>query len=346
LVGAYYYPWHGRNFHNGGGYIRNQLDPPQEPTLGEYDDSKADTIKQHLAWSRQANIGLWVTSWWGPNRLEDSNTRDVIMEHEDLGDMKIALHYESTGRIKKDGDTSKVKSDVEYMCERYFDHPNYYRIDGRPVIVIYVTRVLEKMGLLEEAVLIMRTAANECGHNIYIVGDHVFQKAPEGGSQTYMPFTYFDAITNYDVYGSMGSPNYYAGADVVDAYYEEQDDWRRQAISNGCHFIPAVSPGFNDRGVRLEADHPPLSRRLTAYEEPGSLFAYSIPKALKLVDPMVDNLLLVNSFNEWHEDSQIEPAVGESTTLPAELTGGVEYVGYGELYLNLLRQGTAPDRGN
>jgi hypothetical protein len=28
------------------------------------------------------------------------------------------------------------------------------------------------------------------------------------------------------------------------------------------------------------------------------------------------------------------------------LTGGVEYVGYGELYLNLLRQGTAPDRGN
>jgi hypothetical protein len=157
-----------------------------------------------------------------------------------------------------------------------------------------------------------------------------------------MPFLYFDAVTNYDVYGSMGSPTNYAGAEVVDAYYEEQDKWRTQAISNGCHFIPAVSPGFNDRGVRLEVDHPPLARRLTADAEPGSLFAYSIQRAKKLVDPMVDNLLLVNSFNEWHEDSQIEPAVGGSTTSPEDLTGGVEYVGYGELYLNLLRQGTVP----
>jgi hypothetical protein len=62
------------------------------------------------------------------------------------------------------------------------------------------------------------------------------------------------------------------------------------------------------------------------------------------VDPMVDNLLLVNSFNEWHEDSQIERTVAESTTLPEKLAGGVEYVGYGELYRNLSRQGTVTEK--
>ena len=293
-----------------------------------------------MAWSRQANIGLWVTSWWGPNRLEDTNTRDVIMEHENLGNLKIALHYETTGRIRGE-DMSNVKSDIEYICGNYFYHPNYYRIDDRPVIVIYVSRKLEAMGLMDKAITTMRSTASKCGHNIYLVGDHVFRDAPsQDESGIYMPFVYFDAVTNYDVYGSMGSPTYYAGADVVDSYFKDQHDWRSQAISSGCRFIPAVSPGFNDRGVRLQVDHPPLSRRLTPYSEPGSLFSYSLTKAKKLVDPMVDNLLLVNSFNEWHEDSQIEPALGESTTLPYNLTGGVEYQGYGELYLDILREST------
>lgn len=61
LVGAYYYPWHGKNFHNGGGYLRKELTPPQSPTLGEYDDSDPDIITKHLEWFRKSNIGLLVT---------------------------------------------------------------------------------------------------------------------------------------------------------------------------------------------------------------------------------------------------------------------------------------------
>ena len=61
LVGAYYYPWHQNDFHNGGGYLREELLPPQAPALGEYDDSDPEVISQHLAWFRKSNIGLVVT---------------------------------------------------------------------------------------------------------------------------------------------------------------------------------------------------------------------------------------------------------------------------------------------
>ncbi len=61
LVGAYYYPWHQNDFHNGDGYLRQELLPPQAPTLGEYDDSDPEVISQHLAWFRKSNIGLVVT---------------------------------------------------------------------------------------------------------------------------------------------------------------------------------------------------------------------------------------------------------------------------------------------
>ena len=46
LVGAYYYAWHGSNFHNGDGYVRRELDPAQQPELGEYDDTKPEVIAQ------------------------------------------------------------------------------------------------------------------------------------------------------------------------------------------------------------------------------------------------------------------------------------------------------------
>jgi glycoprotein endo-alpha-1,2-mannosidase len=350
LVGVYYYPWYGANFHNGDGYVRSQLDPPQFPVLGEYDDSKPETIKQHLAWSRQANVGLLVTSWWGPNSSTDSTTKDAILNDEDLGDMKIALHYETSGRIQlgEDGQYSmeNVGPDMQYMCDNYFDHPNYYRVDGRPVVVLYISRVLYQRGILDQAVTAMRTSASACGHEIYLIGDQAFWDAPSP-YEVYEPFLYLDAVTNYDVYGSTmrGKKDFYAGTELVDAYYQEQEKWRTRAIAHGCRFISSVSPGFNDRGVRLEVDHAALSRRLTPESEPGSLFAYSLPQAIALVDPLVDNLLLVNSFNEWHEDSQIEPVlVGTTTSLPEELTNGVEYQGYGDLYLNILWESTADAR--
>jgi hypothetical protein len=301
LVGVYYYPWHGSNFHNGDGYLRKELIPAQQPALGEYDDSRPDVIAQHMKWFRKSNIGLLITSWWGPNRLEDSNTKDVIMEHDNIGNLKIALHYETTGRI--DGsDMSTARSDIQYMCEHYFDHPNYYRINDRPVLVIYITRHLHDEGLLEVALLTMRSEASKCGHNLYLIGDQVFASAPSP-DEPFVPFWYFDAVTNYDVYGSAGQPSPYANKTLVDAYYAEQEKWREQALRENCRFIPPVSPGYNDRAVRLTSNHPPLSRRLSATDEEGSLFWYQLTKALPLVDPEVDNMILVNSFNEWHEDT-------------------------------------------
>ena len=343
LVGVYYYPWHGERFHNGGGYMRKELIPRHLPALGEYNDSDPRVVAQHMKWFRQANIGLLVTSWWGPNRVEDSNTKDVIMEHDDVGNLKIALHYETTGRL---GDGREklpnAKTDIQYMCENYFDHPNYYTIDGRPVLFIYVSRKLDTLGTLEEALLTMRSTASKCGHNLYLIGDSVFESAPDPG-ESHVPFWYFDAVTNYDVYGSSGRPEGYAGTGSVDAYYRQQTEWKERALRDDCRYVPAVSPGYNDRGVRMERDHPPLSRRITSVSREGSLFQYQLKQAKELVDWKVDNMILVNSFNEWHEDTQIEPVVGNPSTQPFNFTKGLEYVGYGDLYLDILGAATSSD---
>ena len=342
-VGAYYYPWYGKKFHSEGGYLRQNLS--QGPMLGEYDDTRPDVVQQHLKWSQYAHIGLWLTSWWGPNRLEDDTTKNVILKVIEGTSHKIALLYETLGRLKDDNGTQsthRITDDISYMADTYFEHPNYFRINSRPVLVLYVTRTLDDQpGLLEETLLLARTAAAKKGYNIYLIGDQAFGNPPVmDGTLTpeAKAFDYLDAVTNYDVYGSMGRD--YADQTDVDNFYDKQKIWRELSKKENCAFIPSVTPGYNDLGVRMEANHTPLSRKLSPTSPEGSLFEASLKRAIRQVDPTVGNLLFVNSFNEWHEDTQIEPCVGTTTDEPYDLTRGLEYEGYGLLYLNILKKMT------
>ena len=337
-VGVYYYPWYSGDFH-GGRYMRKELTPPQLPLLGEYDDRNPAVIAQHLKWSRQANISLWVASWWGPDSREDQTLLQHILPHDELGDMQIALFYETTGRTREFSAFNRVSPDIAHIAERYFNHPNYLRIDGRPVLFVYLTRVLSRNGTLAEVVEAMRVTAREAGHDIYIVGDEVFGQPPA----SHEAIELLDAVTNYDVYGSMGAKGY-AGQAAVDRYYAAQAGWRDLAHAEETAFIPAATPGFNDKGVRN--GHEAVSRKLSEGAEFGSLFRAMLAQAVTYTDESTGRILMVTSWNEWHEDTQIEPVEkGEVTRLDGSETGeafseGLDYEGYGERYVEILRERT------
>lgn len=327
--------------------MRKDVVPRQYPSLGEYDDTDPQVIAEHMKMFRRANIGLLVTSWWGPNKREDNTTKDVLLKHQDIGNLKVALFYETARLGENYTVIGTAKTDIEHMCDHYFDHPNYYKIDGRPVIFIYLARTMNLRGALEDSLLTMRSEAAKRGHNIFLVGDYSYGDSPTvTEEEPYIPFWYLDAVTNYDVYGSSGRPQGHAGHTGVSLYYAKQAGWKEAASKENCRYIPSVSPGYNDRGVRLENDHPALSRRLTAETEEGSLFYYQLKHAKELVDPQMEKLIMVNSFNEWHEDTQIEPvAVGESAVWPPTMTQDLEYVGYGNLYLDILGASTVSEHG-
>jgi len=341
-VGVYYYPWYGSDFHYGSGYLREHLVPPQSPVLGKYNDQQASVISQHIEWSKQANVNLWAASWWGPGGREDTTLLQHILPSSDLGNLQIAIHYETEGRTNKYDTLDNVQSDVEYIAKNYFGHSNYFTINGKPVIFVYQAGLLFLYGLLDKMVDLMRTAAqNEGYQDIYIVGDGAWRYP----SLLFVPgLAYVDALTNYDVYGSLHASGY-AGQDAVDQYYAYQERWRNHAHLVGTDFIPAATPGFNDKGVR--AGNTPLSRQLTESSEFGSLFRAMLQQAVQLVDDSTGGLLMITSFNEWHEDTQIEPVnLTDATKIDDSATGtdytnGLAYEGYGEAYLNILNEETA-----
>jgi glycoprotein endo-alpha-1,2-mannosidase len=186
--------------------------------------------------------------------------------------------------------------------------------------------------MLDETISNFRKVASDFGFELYLVGDYAYGPSP---TSPLKPLNLLDAITNYDVYGLLG--RFYVGQQGLKQYYQSQNRWKTQAALQTCAFMPSVTPGFNDRGVRLHKNHEPLSRKVTKDGTEGSLFKVSLELAKKQVDPKADNVLVVTSFNEWHEDTQIEPVIGLSRKMPYNYTLGIEYEGYGTLYLDILR---------
>lgn len=350
-VGAYYYPWY-----RGGPKLfrKNQwkqamrlhLKDAQKPMVGLYDSRDPKVIGEHIAQSVRGGIDFWSVSWWGAGSFTDTTFRENVLAHPDSSKLKYAMLYESTGRFGKfdDPNYSKWIGDLQYLEKTYFNDPRYLKIDGRPVLFVYLSReYFRNRG--HDALKQMREQFPE----IYLVGDDVFFGAAADGSSedTYKAewAKNFDAITAYDVYGQSVGPlgGTQKAIDFIAGNYAIA---KQEANRVGTAFIPAIAPGYNDTAVR--EGHPGRARYFTDRENSneGDVFRAMINAVAKPnLDPTCGNILMVTSFNEWYEDSQIEPTAGTEKTSMADhsksgtyYTGGQTYADYGYLYLDILKE--------
>ena len=347
-VGVYYYPWWGTG---AGGHSFNQtlrahtIPQAQLPAVGSYNNRNSSVISAHIDQSHQGNISMWSMSWWGPGTFEDVTIRQHILPHARSSELKYTIHYESTGRLGTfaNPNYANLLPDFQHLATHVFSDPNYLRIDGRPVVFVYLTREYFKTPASWDALSQMRsTIEQQFGYDPYIIGDDFF------GFRTVDPAraSQFDAITAFDVYGmAFGSGNVtQSRVDFLERIY---GDAKSTAETLNVGFVPTVSPGFNDKGVR--AGHQPAARYLSELgpTAQGSLMTSILEDAvLPHTDPSVGDLVMVNSFNEWHEDTQIEASTispltnTDDSTTGMALTVGRYYEGYGGLYLDLLRDAT------
>ena len=336
LVGVYYYPWY-RQAREWRRVMRQHLKVPQQPELGLYRSDDPNVVGAHIAQSVRGGIDFWAVSWWGPDQHGDVTFRNALLKHPDAGKLKYAILYESTGRFGRFDSPSYAHwiPDLTYLQEHYFDHPHYLHIDGKPAIFVYLTReYFRNRG--HEALKEMR----EKFPNLYLVGDDVF-----GAGYRSQWAQHFDAVTAYDVYGQ--SVGRLGGTRKAIAFLAANyRHAKAQANAVGTAFMPTIAPGYNDTAVRR--GHPGRARHFTDVEHSreGDLFRAMIRDvALPHLDPRAGNVVMVTSFNEWYEDTQIEPTAG--TVVPSDtddsetgiyFTGGERYVDYGYLYLDLLRE--------
>ena len=345
-VGVYYYPWYDDNqwFQRNSWRraMRLHLKPPQQPKLGLYNSDNPEVIGEHIAQSIRGGISFWAVSWWGPNDQKDRTFKEHILKHPDSGKLKYAILYESTGRFGRfnSPNYSHWMGDLEYLKKTYFDDPRYLKINNRPVIFVYLSReYFRNKG--HQALEQMRKKFPE----IYLVGDDVYFGDDAIGAYRAEWAKNFDAVTAYDVYGqSIGKMG--GTQKAIHFLANNYQQAKKAANSVGTAFMPAIAPGYNDTAVRK--GHPGRARYFTDKEDSkeGDIFREMIRQAaLPNIDPSCDNIMMVTSFNEWYEDSQIEATAGTSPDSNTDdsksstyYTGGQNYSDYGYLYLDILRE--------
>ncbi len=357
VIGAHYYHWYPGNW--GPGTLRAQLDPPQEQVLGHYDSTDPAVAEQHIEWASEHGIDVFTLDWWPVQHQENQAGIAAFLSAGNISDIDFTIFYETwdlafdPARGYADLDRPGVRQafleDMAQLADQYFSHPSYLRIDGRPVVVLYLTRVL--VGDLAGAMADVRAMWRERGHDPFVIADDIFWNVTVNGSPpafTERPqasrIRLFDAITAYNPYESERASHAGHGAasrfvpDVLGLYQRYRD-----ATGGDVPIVPNVLPGYNDRGVRPSLDHYVIPRAWAPGAPEGSFLAELLRQ---VADPWFDPrapLVFVTSWNEWNEDTGIEPirpappTAADTASDGVSRTQGHPYEGFGTRYLEVLR---------
>jgi glycoprotein endo-alpha-1,2-mannosidase len=376
LVGAYYYLWNPENF--AGGTLRAHLVPPQQPAGSLVNSQSPRTAARDITNARAAGINFFAIDWWpydpgysgADYRAADSAMKDFLAA-PNIAQMKFAMFYETwnlgfdPGRESTPVDFQMelhFDADMLAFAKDYFRNPSYLRIHGRPVVFLYLTRTLtgDVAGMLQGA----RKVLEAKGFNPFFIGDEVYWRVtpenpnPAGPILTTTPqvarIEQFDAITSYIYY--YGDPDFLLGptqdftgypgnTDIVADERHLLSDYSA-ATDGRVPVIPDVSSGFNDRGFRLPTNHPAQPRQWLPGEGAASTLDHLFRcVALPEVDPALP-VVMVTSWNDWNEDTGIEPIGGTPTRVDDSPSGtaytqGYTYGGEGRAAMRVLRTDTS-----
>lgn len=252
------------------------------PALGPYSSSDPAVLARHMRQLRAAGCGVLVASWWGPDTFEDGVLASLL-DAAVAAELEIAVHLEPfAGR-----DAATSREALRYLLRAHGDHPALHRPDrwgGRPVVYVYdsyLTPAADWARLLQpDGEITIRGTELDC----VMIGLWVEQDEGDfflqGGFDGF--YTYFaaDGFT----------------------WASSREHWPALAgfaAVHGLIFVPCVGPGYCDTRIR------PWNESTTRDREAGAYYDRQFQAAL-LVRP---HLIGITSFNEWHEGTQIEPAV-------------------------------------
>ena len=317
LVGAYYNETYPEGFEKG--HLRSRLEPPQKPALGRYSLFDPAVVDQHIAMASEWGIDFFVRD------IDVKNERSIhrleaFLQSPNIGDIQFCL------RLKIE---ELEESELAWIEKTYFSHPQYLKKDGQPVLLVSTSKSSKKIASS------LRRLRAELGKKPYLVWDMSLKQARSLPDEE-LPL---EALTISQVFAPEKAQ--YSGYASATPFLEQTKELLLSLQERKPVYIPCILPGFNARGLspkklRSSAILPRLWRA-SGKALIAKLFEEFARPYLSEDQP----ILLVNSWNNWANDTAIENLESAPvTTLPLRLTGGYPYGGLGRSSLQELADKT------
>lgn len=310
---------------------------PRQPMLGELDEREPATWERYnaLAADHGIDVFIWDWYWYGDEPVFQEALDEGFLRSSNNHRMKFAVMWTNHPwpiwypTVQVDGTNRRIHAldapeqpnqvwrSLSYMIARYFHQPNYWQIDGKPVLVIWeAQRLCATFGIAGTRQLFdeLRAFAGKLGH----AGIHIH--ASQGSHQVFddVAAMGFDSYGLYNTIVMAGSrrpieeelPHYgVVAADVV------QKLWPETAARAPIPFFPSVSPGW-DSSPRLvqpertgEANRKIWPASTIVVDETPAAFEALVRASFAYLNarPAVPPVLTIGCWNEWTEGHYLLP---------------------------------------
>ena len=278
---AFYYTWYGPARHWGiVDAARHDIEAARDyPVKGAYDSHDPAIIAWQISAARKHGITGFIATWWGQGTYEDQAVQ-LVLEAAARKHFKATIYWE-TAPGKGAEQVDNAVNDLAYVLTRYGTNRAFLRVDGKPVIFVY-GRVMGQMPFGSWPEIISRARAR-AGDFLLIADGYSERNAAR-----------FDGLHTYNICGAVKGKTpaelrAWAAAHYADAVKLAREHGRIACVT--------VIPGYDDTKIRKPG--------LKAERLNGQVYRVLWDQAIKARPDWV----LITSWNEWHEGSEIEPSL-------------------------------------
>ncbi len=284
--------------------------PFTTPIRGYYSSADPNIAAAQNTEKEQYGIGVDLVAWWGPRAISTELFKEGYLNASNFHDRPFCFLYEITGRLNSldkygyfDFNNPEIEKgfleDLEYLEKNYFWYPNYYRINGKPVIYIWWQSIKN-----------FDEVSKRLKDKVFLIGSIDFLFPPkEQETIRINSLNWYDAISYYGIAPIRIAKQYGKLSDeFISDYIKSVFDWSEIIMKYNPHvelILPLQYAYHDHRGDFDQADS---KSRIFHHDYTQSLKFTKISRLLAENLDCIKRIMLV-SYNEHWEGHGAEPSL-------------------------------------